>query len=300
MCGFTCIAAVALASSFAYPPVRLFACDGRDDAPILLSIPGNGGWNYLSVSLAKRLGLTRHYRVAVYDMRGIGDTDEPPPSTWSVHIQDAIHLARGLVRDNGVSQITLLGYSTGTYVALETAHAAPELFDRVVLMGLIPNNDADVDAVRKQNMWNALWMPGWMVDLASSFKSDPLTVQLATMTELSTNGGMIDLLRNREDVTPSDTRTQNQLSSAMSAIEMPDIRLEHIVLRCPLYVIQGSKDTMGVASVIPSTVDRIRAPRKRVFWIEGAGHLLHVTHTAQVRERLDEVFAEARARNQTL
>jgi pimeloyl-ACP methyl ester carboxylesterase len=82
------------------------------------------------------------------DLRGRGhSTDLPSPYGLDAHIADL----RDVVVALGLNRPVLVGHSLGAYVALLTAHAHPELFERLLLIdGGLPMSvpdDADVDEV---------------------------------------------------------------------------------------------------------------------------------------------------------
>ncbi len=265
------------------------------NAPIMLSIPGNGGWNYMSRTLAAELGITNAYTLVTYDMRGIGDTDEEPPTEWETNVADGLDILRKLVAVYK-QPVVLLGYSTGTIVALRMATRAPRDVRYVITMGLLPDNDAATMEARKTSMWDNMWLPGWAVDGLVSSASNRAVITLGGLNEMNANGGVLGNFKMLSSegmggVAPSDRPTQKQFGEAMKAIAPIEIHMNRIVLECPLYIIQGMKDTMGLAAAIPRAVETIRAPRKRIFWIKDAGHVPHLSSPQGVRDAIRTIAA---------
>ena len=46
---------------------------------------------------------------------------------------------------------------------------------------------------------------------------------------------------------------------------------------------------MGLRNVIEEQIPLITAPRVQIFWIEGAGHMLHLTHADEVAKRMAHI-----------
>jgi pimeloyl-ACP methyl ester carboxylesterase len=247
--------------------------------PILLNVPGNGGWNYLTPKLGQRLGLFRLFTVATYEMRGMPDGTTPPDS-WDVHVDDVLAITHALLRKYHVSSICILGYSTGTYVAMRAATEVPRSFRAVVTMGLLPNLKTDAAAARiEDSLWNNLFVPSWLSKAVSYADYTPWLIQMGSANEMKANIGLSTIMSiPPQDIGPIDPIGNSRLSQSMNALHMPDIHFEDVAIVCPLYVIQGDSDTMGVKSIIQSQIGALRATKVEFFWIEGAGHLLHLTH----------------------
>ena len=273
-------------------PVTIY--DHNLSNPILLNVPGNGGWNYLSPKLGERLGLFRLFTVATYDMRGIPDGTTPPDS-WDTHVDDVLAITHALLRKYGRSKVCLLGYSTGTYVATRAATQMPRSFQAVVTMGLLPNLKTDAAAAHlEESMWNNLYLPSWLTKAVSYADNTPWLIQMGSVNEMKTNLGMSNMLSiPPQDIGPIDPIGNSRLSKSMTALSMPVVHFEDVSLGCPLYAIQGRQDTMGVPELIEAQIGAMRAPKIEFFWVDGAGHLLHLTHPddvalalVQVRSRL--------------
>jgi lipase len=75
--------------------------------------------------------LPAHWTLHAVDLRGRGhSTDLTGPYGLDAHIADL----RDIVLALGLERPVLVGHSLGAYVALLTAHAHPELFERLVLI----------------------------------------------------------------------------------------------------------------------------------------------------------------------
>lgn len=74
--------------------------------------------------------LSRHYRVIIFDNRGVGNSDKPDrPYTIEMMAGDAA----GLLKALGVPRAHILGVSMGGYIAQAFAVAYPEMTNKLVL-----------------------------------------------------------------------------------------------------------------------------------------------------------------------
>lgn len=279
--------------------------DSPDAYPLLLNLAGNGGWNYMSDDVAARLCVSPAFAVATYNMRGTGaETTAELPTEWETHIDDAVRVASALLRKYGRQQLVLMGYSTGTYVALEAAMRLPaDALRAVVVMGLLPNTDDASAELMKEKLWQNAYIPAWVSTAVRSLNFSPLDVQLAMVNEMRQNGGMGTLLTDpnaMKTMSPTDVTTQMQVGMAMAKLPFPDIHNERVRLHCPLYVVQGSSDTMGAAELVPAAVASMAAPTKTVLWIDGAGHTPHISHPDKVCDAFGRIERELGVRRRFL
>lgn len=262
-------------------PITIY--DSNLSNPILLNVPGNGGWNYLSPKMGERLHLFDKFTVATYDMRGMPD-DTTPPDSWETHVDDVIAITYALRRKYKVPKICILGYSTGTYVVLRAATIVPDAYRAVLTMGLIPNlKDEKASADLQESLWTNLRVPSWLSKAVGYVNYTPWLIQMGSANEMKANVGLQKMMSiSVRDVGPIDPIGNSRMSNSMTALSMPDVDLKAVVLTCPLYIIQGDGDTMGLKSAVEEQSTWIRATEVNIFWVEGAGHMVHLTNTDDV------------------
>ena len=96
--------------------------------PPLLLIMGLGA--SLETWVAQREAFARRYRVILFDNRGAGESESPPPP-WSV--PDMAADAVGVLDALGVERAHVLGVSMGGMIAQEMAIGWPERVDRLIV-----------------------------------------------------------------------------------------------------------------------------------------------------------------------
>ncbi|WP_433340081.1 alpha/beta fold hydrolase [Streptomyces sp. CA-253872] len=82
--------------------------------------------------------LARGRRIITFDNRGVGATSGSTPHTVAAMAEDAVEFITAL----GLTQVDLLGFSLGSFVAQEIALIRPELVNRVVLAASAPQGAA--------------------------------------------------------------------------------------------------------------------------------------------------------------
>ena len=235
----SCICMIAAASAscisrFEVDGLPITVYDENASNPILVSVPGNGGWNYLSPKMSERLGLSKIFTVATYDMRGMAENTEPP-TTWDAHVDDVLAITHALRRKYKRPKVCIVGYSTGTFVANTAVTLNPDSFSAVIAMGLLPDySEEKAQRNMDDKLWENLYIPSWFTKAIRYADYSPWMIQMGSANEIKTNLGISTVLGTpMGDVAPSDPAGQLRLSKSMGAISMPPIRLDKVELKCP-------------------------------------------------------------------
>ncbi|MDO5849954.1 MAG: alpha/beta hydrolase [Methanobacteriaceae archaeon] len=83
-----------------------------------------------------RDALKEDYRVITIDLRGHGESSHPLEYTLEDHVKDVLEI----VRELGLENIDVLGYSMGSYVALATAEENCDNIDHLILLCTNPSS----------------------------------------------------------------------------------------------------------------------------------------------------------------
>lgn len=117
---------------------------GDAGAPALLCIHGLGGGAYFFSALGEALKLSA--RTLAFDLPGHGFSPRDPQGFSFDRCADrVVELARAQSKP-----ITLLGHSLGTIVALKAYASAPELFDRLIFVGGLPQPTIESQAALRE------------------------------------------------------------------------------------------------------------------------------------------------------
>lgn len=208
--------------------------------------------------------LAKHFRMLVYDNRGVGSSDKPP-GPYS-HTENAADLA-GLLDHLGWDRTHVLGISMGGFIAQEFALAYPERLDRLVLVATAfggPNMvPLPADAVRaltpdpalspedriRSAMPLAFSSPSWVREHAAEFERM--------------------VAWRLEKPQPPEAALAQVMAGLTFNVEA---RLGEI--QAPVLVIAGSEDHV----VPPANAFLLAAglPHSTLDMIQGAGHLVNI------------------------
>lgn len=109
--------------------------------PVLLFLHGGPGMPEFFLNTTHPSGLERDFTVVWWEQRGVGlsfGPDIPPDSmTIAQMIADTVAVTQYLQRRFGQEKVYLLGHSWGSFLGLQVAAAAPELFHAYIGMGQV-------------------------------------------------------------------------------------------------------------------------------------------------------------------
>jgi len=124
----------------------MFLEPAAEDSPVLLFLHGGPGMpeHWLNRRYPTRMG--EAFTVAWWEQRGAGLSYRPgfPAATMTVeqHIADTLEVARYLCRRFGVEKVHLMAHSWGSFIGLQAAARAPELFHSYIGMAQVTHQIA--------------------------------------------------------------------------------------------------------------------------------------------------------------
>lgn len=111
------------------------------DNPVLLFLHGGPGMPEYWLTQRYPSGLEDHFTVVWWEQRGTGLSLHPdiPPDTMTAEqfIADTLEVTRYLIRRFDREKIYLMGHSWGSYLGIQAAARAPELFHAYIGVGQI-------------------------------------------------------------------------------------------------------------------------------------------------------------------
>ncbi|MGI9605446.1 MAG: alpha/beta fold hydrolase [Acidimicrobiales bacterium] len=240
------------------------------DGPAIVFIHG-AGMDRTTWQLQSRWFAHHGYRVAAIDLPGHGLTDGPPLET----IEEMAEWTVGLINELELGPAHLVGFSLGTFVAIEAARIDPTCAESLVLIG------------------TAAAMPVHPELLSSSYDDVPRASRLMTSWSLGSRahvGGhpspgmwlvgsstaLID--RSPEDALGRDMAACNAYSSAVDSAAAIEV---------PVTFVLGTEDKM---TPIKASSDLVSAVRDAtVVRLQSIGHMMPIEDPIGARK----VIAEA-------
>jgi pimeloyl-ACP methyl ester carboxylesterase len=207
-----------------------------DPAPLVLLQHFRGNLDYWDPALIDALAASR--RVIAFDNAGVGGSTGATPDTIERTARDAI----GFISALGLSQIDLLGFSIGSFVAQEIALRRPALVRRLVLASSAPKGapgmhgwaPAVIGAVGKPETGPEDYLGVFFTGSDASLKAGQETL------------GRIFGLRTEDRDEPTDWATREAQYDAVCGWGIPDhAGLERLTaIEMPVFVANGDSDPM--------------------------------------------------------
>jgi pimeloyl-ACP methyl ester carboxylesterase len=208
---------------------------GESDVPLVLLQHFRGNLDNWDPALVDALAAER--RVVAFDNVGVAATSGRTPSSVEAMAQDAIAFTDAL----GLQRVDLLGFSIGSFVALEIALIRPELLRRVVLASSAPQG--------------APGMRGWAPEVIAAVGGrepnpqgylDVFFAPTKTSREAGQEAAGRIFGRTTERDEPTSWQTRQAQYDAICAWGIPNhALLERVTgIQLPVFVANGDSDPM--------------------------------------------------------
>jgi sigma-B regulation protein RsbQ len=226
--------------------------------------------------------LAADHRVVLFDLVGSGGShlDSYDPERYDqldAHAEDVVALCREL----GLRDVVLVGHSVSTMIAVLAHLAAPEVFSALVLLGpsarYLDDGDyvggfsrSDIDDLLETMDSNHL---GWQDPLAGMVMSDPDRPDL------------------RDELEATFCRNRPEIARHFAGVTfLSDNRDDLAKVTVPTLVVQTRHDAIAPVSAGRFVHDQI--PGSRMVFIEGHGHVPHLSAPAETLKAIREFLAE--------
>ncbi|MDE0887538.1 MAG: alpha/beta hydrolase [Myxococcota bacterium] len=243
--------------------------------PVVLvhGLPGSGhDWALLTESLA-----SRNLHVIAYDRVGYGNSDARKNGEFT--LDGSARDLLGLLESEGLTDVTVVGWSYGGGTAIRAARMDPSRIGRLVLVGSagywpdVPDDPAIASVLFSAPVlgWVAAVPPvGRAAQAASSGQ--------AFGSEAIPDWWLPTLASNF--ASPNTLLTYREEAAAMAWGE----NLDTSPIDLPIMVIHGQDDLLVPIEVAHLLVEA--APRAELVVIDGASHMLPVTQVPELTERV--------------
>ncbi|MGO4383722.1 alpha/beta fold hydrolase [Specibacter sp. RAF43] len=259
------------------PGISIYADDIGEGRPVVL-LPGFGMCHQVFAVLST--ALAAQYRVVTIDIRGTGDSDKPrigyEVSRLSADVESVISAL-------GLTDITIVGWSFGGQIALDTVSRWPEQFAQLVLLA---SNGVGVSRTESFPFGKAAGEiePG----LIAAELNDPAGSRLATILasfRVRPEPEVIDLLLESSLKMPTWSAVESFRSFLRTDLSPV---VENITL--PTLQILGTEDP--TLSRRGASWVRGRLKNARLVNLEGAGHYPMLQAPGALEETLRSFLAE--------
>jgi 3-oxoadipate enol-lactonase len=245
---------------------------GPSEGPVLIFINSLGSDLRIWQEVAP--ALTEQFRVVLYDKRGHGLSDAPPPP-YSIddHTDDLIALLDYI----GIERASVVGLSVGGMIAQRMAVRLPDRVQSITLCCTAakigtPELWADRIGVVEQDGIEPI--------------ADAILQRWFTPPFRETRADELAGWRNMLVRTPA-----HGYAGTCAAIRDADLRPDAGLIAVPTLCVAGDEDGSTPAEVVKGTADLI--PGARFALIEGAGHIPCVEKPAELSEIIKQHLKEA-------
>jgi pimeloyl-ACP methyl ester carboxylesterase len=239
----------------------------------------------------------RDFVLVQWDERGAGQTfakNGAAGVTLERLIADGIDLARQLRRRFSGEKLILFGHSWGSLIATGMAQQRPDLFDAYVGTGQVTawadtvqfqfdflkrrykdkgdaNALAALEAIGKPDPKNGTEYFRWSRPICQFLNASD-TAWFADMLKVATANGVTETMKAVND----------GMIASGAALSFADLPTTAVRFKIPYYVIQGRDDLVAPTPLVEAYFNKLSAPKKRLFVINGAGHFALATDQAEV------------------
>jgi pimeloyl-ACP methyl ester carboxylesterase len=278
------------------------------DNPVLLFLHGGPGDVTNPWTFALFTPWEKHFTVVQWDQRGAGRTLRKsgpavaPTITVDRMVQDGIELTEYLLKHLGKKKIIIVGHSFGTILELGMVRARPELFYAYVGTGQVADETKNyfvaydellkkARAVGNQQALDELRHVGpppyesgvgyrvqWK--WANAFEGADQFLMGTIGLTLAAPGSSVQVMN---DIGDGEILSAEQLVRQTKSRGPKELGLEFSI---PMFFIQGAEDFTTPTALARSYLDAIKAPRKELVAINGAGHFAVFMHSDQFLQEL--------------
>lgn len=270
---------------------QVISIKGRDTSkPLLLFLHGGPGNSVMHYAERFTYRLQEHFIVVQWDQREVGKTlalnKSPRPLTARHFEEDTQALIDTLLKRFNRPKLYLAGHSWGTHLGFYAAINHPELL--YAYLAISPM----VHQVESERIILEL-----MKDKASRTGNKIATRELAAITIPFKNGE--DLYFHRKwlmEYTGSKAKITkgkvDQWSSTWLAVfvaaSQQNLFESAPEIKCPVYFFVGRKDFQTNSIMTEKYYQKLKAPRKELFWFEHSAHSLPTSEP----EKLQRIIIE--------
>ena len=254
---------------------------GGDQAPLVLLQHFRGNLDSWDPALIDALAGTR--RVITFDNAGVGGSSGTTPDTIGQMARDAIAFLAAM----GLSQVDLLGFSIGSFVAQEITLIRPAIVRRVVLASSAPQGAAG--------------MHGWAPDVIGAVGTPQTSAEeyigvffapSATSSEAGRESVRRQYARTQDRDTATNWATREAQYDAVCTWGIPDhSALQRVAaIEHPVFIANGDSDPMILPRYSYLLAGLIPGAQLKIYPDSAHGFLFqhHAAFAADVEEFLSE------------
>lgn len=289
--------------------------------PVLLFVHGGPGMPEYFLNERMRPGLSEDFTVCWWEQRGAGLSFDPaaPMSALTVEqlVDDTIEVSRYLTSRFGKAQIYLLGHSWGSFIAVQAAARAPELYLAYLGMAQVSDQRASErlaleysasELEQRGDQQAAQRLRKLAIPLSGPLPEEWLSVRDEVMHRLGigttrsmrsvVTGIFLPVWQTRAytlgekiNIWRGKLRSRRQLFEELVSNDMSE-RVPGLAI--PAYFFHGRHDLTAAYSLAQSYFAKLHAPQKGFYTFDQSAHSPLFEEPAKFRKILREDVLERR------
>jgi pimeloyl-ACP methyl ester carboxylesterase len=274
--------------------------ENRENPVIVIVHGGPGVAN--SALLATYSGWEKYFTVVQWDQRGSGKTfgrngKATPDMTIDRFVQDGLEVVQYARKRLSKDRVILLGHSWGSFLGVTIVKKRPELFSAYVGTGQVvgfaqgmtaqyayimkrAEADGNQEALRDLR---EIGPPPYRIG-PKFFTLQKLDDLYALPVDAQYLQKMMETVRTAPNYSSQDVQdwmggrqfSMELMVPDMTAMDLP--ATQGYEMPIPFFIIQGEEDHITPTIVVEDYFEKIRAPRKELVLIKGAGHFAYATN----------------------
>jgi pimeloyl-ACP methyl ester carboxylesterase len=218
--------------------------------------------------------LAKNHQIILFNNKGVGSSSGKAPDSVSEMANDAIDFIKAL----GYSQVDLLGFSLGGFIAQHIATHTPALVRKIVLAGTGPigsegitNLEAVINEGMKDGPENAL------INLFFTKSEAGIKAGKAFMQRLQSRS------TDRDNPTSNETVGAQAKAIIMHGYQKDEGHQQLLAIKQPVLIVNGTSDLI-VPSINSYTLSQYIPDSKLIIWSDAGHGGLFQHHDDFVRE----------------
>jgi len=276
---------------------QVFSIKGKDNTkPVLLYLHGAGGSNYSLIANADKLTLKlqEHFVVVLWDQREYGKTFQlnksPEPLTVRLLVNDTREVVDHFLKEFSRKKLYIVAHSMGCVMGISIAQKYPELLYALVEISPpvdgITSQRIGLDTLKEhfKKTHNEIAVNELATIKLPARDFESLFIKYVWQTEYD-GEHISDTLR--AQIKPMMKQWMGTSAATLSneVFEMNFFK-QFPAIACPVYFFVGRKDFMTNASISEQYYQRLKAPKKQLFWFEKSAHNIPDTEPELMQDRI--------------
>lgn len=276
---------------------------GKPGAPLLLCLHGGPGSSRMAQADKFSDKLQQYFTVVQWDQRETGKTLTLNATKGAISLQlmeqDTYEMVKALLKKSGQRKLYLAGESWGTVPGFYMAAKHPELLYAYLAFSPV------IDQQRSESMLLDMLQQDAVAKGNTQEQQELATVKVPFEDYMQLYYSRKWLFHyNGEAIADSDTAQLKTYLQSWATTWLPtwtsatrqNLFKSLPTVKCPVYFFIGGMDNQTNCSIAKEYYNALKAPQKKLYWFDDAGHSVLVTDAAAVQQKIIEEVLPASSR----